>query len=35
MAKLMEIIEKNPNFEKGTVTLKLLDTNFTRVKYFM
>ena len=31
MAKLMEIIEKNPNFEKGTVTLKLLDTNFTQL----
>ena len=31
MAKLMEIIEKSPNFEKGTVTLKLLDTDFDQL----
>lgn len=31
MAKLMEIIEKNPNFKNGTTSLKLLDTTFTQL----
>ena len=29
MSKLMEIIEKTPNFKKGIATLKFLDTSFT------
>lgn len=29
MSKLMEIIEKSPNFENGTAVLKFLDTSFT------
>lgn len=31
VAKLMEVIEKIPNFKKGTVTLKLLDTTFSQL----
>lgn len=31
MAKLMEVIEKNPNFKTGTASLKLLDTTFTQL----
>lgn len=31
MAKLMEVIEKNPNFKTGTTSLKLLDTTFTQL----
>ena len=31
MAKLMEVIEKSPDFKKGTVTLKLLDTTFSQL----
>ena len=31
MAKLMEVIEKIPDFKKGTVTLKLLDTTFSQL----
>ena len=31
MAKLMEVIEKSPNFKKGTVSMKLLDTTFSQL----
>ena len=31
MAKLMEVIEKNPDFKNGTVSLRLLDTTFTQL----
>lgn len=31
MGKLMEIIEKNPDFKTGTVSVRLLDTTFTQL----
>lgn len=31
MAKLMEIIEKNPDFKKGTVSMRMLDTTFSQL----
>lgn len=31
MAKLMEIIEKNPDFKKGVVSMRLLDTTFSQL----
>lgn len=31
MSKLMEIIEKSPDFEKGTATLRFLDTTFSQL----
>lgn len=31
MAKLMEVIEKSPDFKKGTVSMKLLDTTFSQL----
>lgn len=31
MAKLMEIIEKIPNFRDGTVSMKMLDTTFSQL----
>ncbi len=31
MSKLMEIIEKAPDFEKGTATLRFLDTTFSQL----
>lgn len=31
MSKLMEIVEKNPDFKKGTVSVRLLDTTFSQL----
>ena len=31
MAKLMEIIEKNPDFKKGVASMRLLDTTFSQL----
>lgn len=31
MSKLMEIIEKNPDFKNGTVSVRLLDTTFSQL----